>query len=83
MSQEHSDAYSPICPMCHQPVRVEEAKTNEGGHATHEESSHSESEANPINHARTELKRRLRHVPLIEWILATEPQLPISRFRSK
>jgi len=38
MSQEHSDAYSPICPVCHKPVRVEEAKTNEEGHATHEES---------------------------------------------
>ena len=37
MSQAQSHAYSPICPICREPVRVEEAKTNEEGLAIHEE----------------------------------------------
>lgn len=37
MSQEQSHAYSPLCPICHEPVTVEEAKTNEQGHAIHED----------------------------------------------
>jgi hypothetical protein len=28
--------YSPICPVCHQPVRLEDAKTDEDGQAVHE-----------------------------------------------
>jgi hypothetical protein len=37
MSQVQSEAYSPICPICHEPVRVEEAKTDEDGQAIHED----------------------------------------------
>lgn len=36
MSQGQSAAYSPICPLCREPIRLEDAKTDEDGQAIHE-----------------------------------------------
>jgi hypothetical protein len=36
MFQVQSAEFSPICPICREPVRLEDAKTDEGGNAIHE-----------------------------------------------
>jgi len=37
MSQAQSSEFSPICPICGEPVCLEEAKTDEDGRAIHED----------------------------------------------
>jgi hypothetical protein len=37
MFEVPSTPYSPICPRCSQPVRLEDAKTDEDGRAMHED----------------------------------------------
>ena len=37
MFQVQSDTFSPICPICREPVRLEDAKTDEDGRAIHED----------------------------------------------
>jgi hypothetical protein len=37
MSDVQFDPYSPICPRCLEPVRLEDAKTDEYGRAMHED----------------------------------------------
>jgi hypothetical protein len=37
MFPAQSATYWPICPICHEPVRLEEAKTDEEGRAIHED----------------------------------------------
>ncbi len=37
MFQMQSDEFSPICPICREPVRLENAKTDQDGHAIHED----------------------------------------------
>jgi hypothetical protein len=37
MSQAQSAEFSPMCPICGEPVRLEEAMTDEDGRAIHED----------------------------------------------
>ncbi len=37
MLEAQSTPYSPVCPRCRKPVKLEDAKTDENGRAMHEE----------------------------------------------